>query len=583
MADRQGFGRVRVFSALCIGAILTLSTAWPADSLAQTSKTSATTPVSVFKLPQLRQSQAFANALLRAGRHQQAAKLLGALSTAYPEIPTVQFLKAVAAARGKDRDAALAALDAAASAGFPNSGALQAERSFAPFRGTDRFASIVKKVSENAAKPAPAQSRPPAEPAIVRGGEATVAEENTEIDGSTNLLLSKFRFNSKLFAPPGAYKGADREAAAKLNDLVRRGFAAGNTGDLYDNRDRGHSVMKLAEHPQISRTVYSPAAKAAGVDFSFNSSIFFDAPTIGNASLGVTGTFSIARYALDQPRNAGILYLQYRTNQLYVYPTVKDYLDGRTEVFPANNPYVLISRGRSSSDAPFLGAAAVILASFKPDVKTYLIEKKLLMPTLQMVFRYGQATVRSDEDYLRGRTHPVAFSADDINLSRMIEIANGLTVDTIPPLVQLTVLEESKNQPVPPSDDSQDLRGVDYTTPSAIARTVGQSDSEKRFVISAASTVAPNGKKPTFHWSVLEGDPNRIVVRPRNAAGSVAEVVVPWHGRRASRAIPGVETDRIDIAVFARADTQYSAPAIISIYNTPTNRRYPNFSVKGEN
>ncbi len=559
------------FAAALIGAALAAPFAPPAA--AQGAPAGLET-VGVFSKPQARQALANSEGLLRAGQNQQALEVLDPLLTRHPGLAVAQYLKAVAQARLGDAEGAIVSLEAAVGAGYSILPPLQSEQAFAPLRSTARFGKVLEKAQQNAARPPPT-AKAAIEPAIVRGGKALVSDANTELDARTNLLFSRFRFNSKLFADPNAYKGENAEAVKLLNDLVRRGFAAGNAGDLYDNRDRRHSILHSGFHPQLSHIEYAQEAQQAGVDFSFNSSIFFDAPTIGNASLGVSGLFSLARVALDRPRSIGVLYLQYRSGQLYVYPGVSDHLPGGVDAFPANTPYLLISQGRSSSDQPLLGAAAVILAAFKPKVKEYLIEQKLLMPTLQMVFRNGQKTVREEADYLTAVAHPPVFDAANLDLLRMIRLANAIEVEDVPPVVQLSVLEESRNKRPPPAENVGHLRGVDFTSPSAVARVVVQEDSRKRMVVSAGGTQSPNGQKLQIDWVVLDGDPERVRITPRNAAGSVAEIIVDWHGRRPSAATPGMQTDRVDIGVFAKAGRYYSAPAFISVYNMPADVTHP--------
>ena len=51
---------------------------------------------------------------------------------------------------------------------------------------------------------------------------------------------------------PGAAAGKGGGAENILAELWRRGRAAGNHGDLYDNRDRGHSRLDPAAHPQLA-------------------------------------------------------------------------------------------------------------------------------------------------------------------------------------------------------------------------------------------------------------------------------------------------------------------------------------------
>ena len=91
----------------------------------------------------------------------------------------------------------------------------------------------------------------------------------------------------------------------RLRDLVREGRAAGNSGDLYDNRDRGHSALPPERHPQVIPIRYGEAARASDVDYGLNDRILFDRPTFGNSSTALTAgpllALAAARRA-DPPR-----------------------------------------------------------------------------------------------------------------------------------------------------------------------------------------------------------------------------------------------------------------------------------------
>ena len=134
-------------------------------------------------------------------------------------------------------------------------------------------------------------------------------------------------------------------------------------------------------------------------------------------------------------------------NHLYVYPAHRDWTPERGDLFPANTPYLLVSRGSSGSDRPFLEALALILAAFRPDTKARLVaggpdraDRADGVPPLAPV-------VTSREAYLGGDAHPAAFAGTEINAARMVSLANADRADAIPPQVRLAVLEEDLGQP----------------------------------------------------------------------------------------------------------------------------------------
>ena len=241
-----------------------------------------------------------------------------------------------------------------------------------------------------------------------------------------------------------------RKAAASeiLREHVRRGRAAGNHGDLYDNRDRGHSTLEPAAHPQLTHVTYDAAARGAGVDYGLGDRLLFDQPTFGNSSTAITDGphwRSLPRYALTRPDGTGPMRLwqNLRANHLYIHPAHRDFNDRNGDLFPANTPYLLVSRGSSGSDQPFLEAVAMIYAAFRPDTKARLIEEHLLVPTVQMVFRRSLQNVRSREGYFSGDAHPAAFEGWQINPARMVSLANAIREGDIPAEVRISVEQEN--------------------------------------------------------------------------------------------------------------------------------------------
>ncbi len=209
-------------------------------------------------------------------------------------------------------------------------------------------------------------------------------------------------------------------------------------------------------------------------------------------------------------------------------------------------------------------AVVEILAAFHPDVKAFLTEKGLIAPTVQWIFRRGQKSITTDEDYLSGKAHPSVFDPASLDTSAMIEIAHDLKVEDVPPLVRLRVTDESlglvgRDVFLPVATETL------FDTPSAIARVIDSTAYDKRLVINAGATVDPNGRPLTFRWVVLSGDADRIAIHPLDASGSSAEIVVPWHERHTLPWQPSITTDRVDIGVFASNGIHWSAPAFISL------------------
>lgn len=424
-------------------------------------------------------------------------------------------------------------------------------------------------------------------------GQVLVDDSNSVWDAQSGFLRVFLRLDAT-----GLDKdGKERPIAVGLGaagDLLRQwqqeGTAAGNRGDLYDNRDRDHSTMTVASFPQLTSVEYAPALKQKGLDYGPQTRILFQerpaAPgkqdgeisqviTIGNSSTAWVGQptwRSQYRGLLTRPGGGDLLALHYAGNHLYMYPEHQDHDPGHNgkdgkghgDVVPANTPYVILSQGSSGSDIPFMNAVAATLAAFRPAVKRELAARGMLMPTVQMIFRMSNKQVATPADYMTGKAHPTAFTAADLDVEKMIRLAHDIETSSLPPLCVLHVVEE--DEPVVGReyfDVAPRERLLD--TPAAIARIVKSSKYERRMVVSAERSYDPQDKPLTYHWVVLRGDAGRISITPANAAGSVAEIKVAYHERRPISPGGPLESNRVDIGVFVRNGTHVSAPAFVSL------------------
>ncbi len=502
--------------------------------------------------------------LFQKGRYAEAERLLRRLVKQFPGSALYRYNLAAALARQDKAGEAIESLTHAMEHGFDQADIVARDPDFATVRDDPRFQALLAELSQLSERKS---QKPPVRirPALVTDGRALVDETNTAWDPRNNILVAQFRFENE--PQSETVRQAEDEAARLLNDWARNGTAAGNHGDLYDNRDRGHSVLDAKRWPQVSRIQYGPKAKEANVDYGVNAGILFNAITFGNSSTALKGPLawrSQARLAMTSTDLLARAYLQYSTNHVYVYPEHSDHDASRGDLMPANTPYMIVSQGSSGSDKPFLGAVAGILAAFQPKVKAFLRAHRLVAPTVQMVLRRGQEQVASDADYLSGEAHPSVFSSKKIDLVKMLKLANGLEADGIPPAVRLSVAEESEAGDsagyFAPPTVSERL----FDTPGAIARIARSREYSRRMVVDASATQDPNGRTLTFHWVVLRGDAERIEIAPIGENRSRAELVVPWHERRPVPFAPKLTTDRVDIGVFAHNGVNYSAPAFVT-------------------
>lgn len=510
-------------------------------------------------------------ALFRDQQYSKAENVLRQLTETYPTWSIHHYNLAAALARQGKSEAAIASLDQAINLGFLNKAALSKDPDLDTLRGFPKFAALFDKLAE---KSRTKQAGKQATPRLVENGKALVDKSNTIWEPRNNLLVSAFSFEDR--SVPDQVHGGEGRMSELLNSWHSKGEAAGNRGDLYDNRDNGHSELSKKLYPQMSHIEYSSDARAAKLHYGPNANLLFNAITIGNSSTALTGGpswRSQARHILTTPELVARAFQQYNNNHLYFFPEHRDHDAELGDLFPANTPYMIVSQGSSSSDRPFLRAVSAILAALKPQVKAYLRSNRLVMPTVQMIFRSNMTNVRIVKDYLTARAHPSVFQIGDINLERMVKAAHNLSVDEVPPQVILSVLQESRPQPGLDYFGPSPADEVLFNTPGAVARIVRSTAFERRMIVSAEKTTDPNGRPLKFIWKILRGDASKVHITPMSDDGSKADIKVSWHDRKL---VPGqrkLTTNRVEIAVFAHNGAHYSAPAFISLYYPPDQKR----------
>lgn len=530
------------------------------------------TAADLFAMPQIAAQLREASEFAGAGELDQAALLLDRLVLRHPNLAELRANRAALSMLQGNPPAALADLEAAAGAGMDINPLLD-DPIFAALRDDAQYARQLAGLAPPSGSAPPATAPPPESP--VWSGRAVVSAANTAWNPTIGRLEPHFGFPAETEAPvlPPRPK---RAAFDLLREHAAAGQAAGNHGDLYDNRDRGHSALRAEAHPQLSHVIYDRAAQEAGTDYGLAGPFLFGRPTFGNSSTAITGgpTWrSLPRHAYTYPDGTGPMRLwqEARANHLYVYPAHKDFTDERGDLFPANTPYILVSRGSSGSDKPFLEAVAMILAAFRPDTKARLIEEGLVTPTVQMVFRRSLQNVRSRESYFSSDAQRAVFDAYEINLARMVSLANAIAPEDIPAETQLRIDEESLgNEGVDFFGDA--LSEQLFDTPQAIARIWRSKTGRREMIVSAEESRDPNGRPLSFAWRLLQGDPEKVEIEPLDG-GKRARITIDWHDPfKISEDLPMVSS-RVDIGVFAHNGVHDSAPAILSWYFPPNEAR----------
>lgn len=573
----------RCFSS-CL--LVLLSATWPtvAEDAVSAPRPGAAKPT-VFDLPRIQAMHARVQreVMLRFKAQDYAGieRLLADWLSQFSADGTSWYNLACAQARQGKQDAALTSLASAVDAGFRNAEHLEKDEDLASLRADKRFTDLAARARELAAGAPPGPLKPPVQPTPLADGVALVTVSNTFWNPQSGVFHVYFEIPGKptLSGPVITGQG---DAGALVSRWYLEGTARGNWGDLYENRDHHHSDFKLASFPQFSRIEFSPAAKERQLDKGLQTLLQYNTVVIGNSSTAMTEGLawrSVPRLAMVEPAAMLRLYNQYVSNHLYFYPEHKDYdpghngkPDGFGDVYPANVPFFVVSQGSSFTDQPFMHAVACTLAAFRPETKDLLVQAGILMPTVQMILRRCSKAVGKPEDYLTGRAHPPVFRAEDLDPVAMVTLAHDMPKDKVPPMVQLSVQEEDQLRPGLDYVDNGG-RQLLFETPGAVARIFRSTRYEHRLVVSAAASRDLNKLPLTYHWKVLCGDAERVRIRPLADDGSRAEIVIPWHDRFPIAPGASLETNRVDIGVFAHNGHYYSAPGMISCYFPDNERR----------
>jgi len=401
-------------------------------------------------------------------------------------------------------------------------------------------------------------------------------------------LLRSFRSLATLVFLASAIVGASGDDAVittrqdavgrMLNSWAAKKSAAGLKLIRYENRDGQHSMLNTAQYPDLKVFQASEEDKLAGRDKGPAVQVR-PQPTVGNCSMAAhpTAGGSLPRLYYTQGGGLSFLNQQYLTNNLILYPEHLDYdiggngKGGWGDLYPANSACTIISQGSSFTDQPFLNAVLTTIAAFDPDVLTTLIRKRILMPTVQAIFRQSNKMVKTEADYFTGAAHPVVFDSARLDEEKMVIAAHTMTRAAVPPVVILKVVEESTAHPgrnffEKPGIVSEALAD----TPSVIARVFRSNEAEHEMIVSAAGSVDLLGRPASLECRLLQGDPKLVKVEA-TSKGDAFKIRVKWHMPMITAT--GIRSHRVDLGVFASNGVSTSAPAFITFYMLPNEVR----------
>lgn len=509
---------------------------------------------------------------VRAGKIEEMEAASRKAVELFPKDATWHYNLACALAYRSDKTESLAMLERAIDLGFRDPKAIEADRDLKYLANLPQFKTLLEKASKLQGKPVDGVTQPKAA-TLVMGFPAKVDATNTIFDFDAGLFRSLFNLmppsTKKIAGYASDYTGP---AQKELREWMTDGTASGNFGDLYVNRDSGHSALVTTNFPGLTPVVYGEDAKAKQVNIGLPNANF-GYPVIGNASIAITaGPYwrSMPRAIQTDQLQPIIAFQLMLANQCWFYPAHRDFTAETGDLYPVNTPYYIISKGSSTTDLPFMQAVTATLAAFRPETKKELISRGLLVPTLQMILRATQKTIKTPDDYLTGLAHPVVFDSANLNVDAMVRLSHELTPQTIPAPTVLRTLKDAKTEI---GIDYFDLRteGL-FDTPFAIARIIrGVRTRTRSMTIEAMVPGLPSPPSP-FIWKVLQGDPAKITIKPLTPNASQVEITLAYHG--IYRPTPGAwMTSRVDIGCFLKTGERYAMPSIVSFSYLPNEER----------
>jgi len=438
-----------------------------------------------------------------------------------PDDPTWAYNLACALSKGGKKTEALDALEQSIRLGFRDTEAISSDTDLRAIANEPRFEELIDLADRLRGKP------------LILGPLAAVPAT-----GSAGQALILGGHNLAWNLEAGCF-----EARMNLSGVV----AGGNSGDLYFNRDGGHSVLKAADFPGLTRVSLDADGRERGADLDFPN-MSFPYPVFGNCSRAmVDGPLwrSLPRALMtSESRRLGLMQKFYLSNQVWVFPAVFDCPPAGTngDVFASASPYWITTQGKSWSDQYCLRAALEISRSLKPDVKREVVARGLLAPTVQTILRKSLKGVDGEEDYLTPKAHPTAFPTNGLDMARLKKAAAGLERESIPPLAVIGGVAAGKTAAPAPYPE------MTYASLCACAFVLRAPDDERTFAVSAAG-----------------GDEYAFAAVHDETGAAKVEKTAPNAARISLVRTKMSPTNRVDVAVFARRKgTGWGAPAFVS-------------------
>ena len=440
-----------------------------------------------------------------------------------PDDATWAYNLACSLAYKADTEAALDQLEKAIDLGYRDADAIAADADFRRLSTKRRFKDLVEYAKTSRGRPVLTDPLVSVPATGLFGQSLAIGEQNLSWDFDGGCFLVNMAL------APGAGAG-------------------GNFGDLYMNRDAGHSRLVVTNFLGVTEVRLDQDGRAHHADLDFPNMVF-PYPVFGNCSRAYIDPVywrSIPRALMtSEAWRMPLMERFYLSNQTWVFPANADFppIGTNGDCFVSVSPYWLTTQGRSWSDQYYLRAALEASRSLESGAKREIVSRGLLAPTIQMLIRKSLKGVGDEDDYLTEKAHPTCLPPNGLDLPRLKSAAAALRADVLPPLAAVKVAMKPPEAPVQWPECL-------YATAHAAAFVLRAPDAKRTFILEAAGG-------DEFAFRQVHGDPAAVtieLVRP-----NIAKVEF----------VTDKLKTRTDIAVFARtAKSGWGAPSYFS-FSTP--------------
>ena len=497
----------------------------------------------------------------------------------FPNDANWHYNVACVCAKGQRRDEALEWLRKAVELGFRDARQLQEDTDLIALRQQREFAELLERVKQLAGeKQQNATLRSAHTETIAVGSDLTVTAKNTQWNWDPNqggYMTTLVHLMGSRAVAADAYKGP---YAALIQPWLREGTAAGNAGDLYVNRDEDRTQVPFEDFPGLTPVLYSDEAQFAKAHVGAANGLFSTGvttcPTVGLSSLSLANTLfwrSLPRLITTEAQADALSFRLAAANQLYVYDASSDYsAQHQAELLTALTTQFIVSGSQTATEVDVKAKAERLtslvlagLAAMRPETKHAMLQRGLLVPTVQMLLRQH---VKGAQGYCTPSAHPTVFDVDRIDGEGFIHVAHALKSTQLPVAFQIAPRYESMPRQYIDYFDAPSSERIS-DTPWSIKRVIRGKEKTRKLTVSAQSSE----RGVTYQWFVVNGLEDKIRIRSLTKDHALVTLEVDYHGAYEQE---GFKKRHVDIACVAlRNGKPASAPCFVSFRYLANERR----------